>query len=185
MKKIEPKIGHLLISEPEMSDPNFKRSVILLTSHDCNETIGFILNQSTDLFVHDIIDDFPIFNSKISIGGPVQKNTLHFIHSVGEKIENSIKINENLYWSGNIQNLKELIVKKEVFSSQVRFFAGYSGWTSNQLSSEIEEKSWIVVPGDSETALRLNNKELWKSFIKEMDQEYAIWANMPEDPCLN
>ena len=67
--------GYLLISEPNMFDPNFKRTVILLTEHNETESIGFILNQPTKIGINDLIDEFPSFNAFVYIGGPVQKDT--------------------------------------------------------------------------------------------------------------
>lgn len=185
MKRLKPQKGHLLISEPNMLDPNFKRSVILLTDHNETESVGFILNQPTKFGINDLIDEFPPFDAYINIGGPVQKETLHFIHSVENLIEGSIQLEENLYLSGNFQTLMQLVAEKKIFSSQIRFFAGYSGWSAGQLERELEEQSWIVAPGNSEIALSQHNHKLWKSFISQMDREYAIWANMPEDPTLN
>lgn len=144
-----------------------------------------MLNQPTTVGVNDILEDFPPFNATVSLGGPVQRNSLHFIHSLGERIDGSIKIGDNLYWSGNFETLRECIANKEVFSSQIRFFAGYSGWGAGQLEDELKEKTWIVAAGNSEIALRQNNQRLWKNFIQQMDKEYAIWANMPEDPSMN
>ena len=168
-----------------MLDQNFKRSVILLTDHNEIESVGFILNQPTKLDINDLIDGFPYFDAPVYIGGPVQKDTLHFIHSKGDLIDDSVHVKENLYWSGNFQTLMKLVVEKKIFSSQIRFFAGYSGWGPGQLEKELEEQSWIVAPGDSEIVLRQHNHKLWKNFISQMDKEYAIWANMPEDPSLN
>lgn len=185
MKRLKPHKGNFLISEPNMLDQNFKRSVILLTDHNEIESVGFILNQPTKLNVNDLIDGFPCFDAPIYIGGPVQKDTLHFIHSMGDLIDDSIHVKQNLYWSGNFQTLMKLVVEKKIFSSQIRFFAGYSGWGPGQLEKELEEQSWIVAPGDSEIVLRQHNHKLWKNFISQMDKEYAIWANMPEDPSLN
>ena len=182
---MKPLKGHLLISEPNMLDVNFKRSVILLTDHNEIESIGFILNQPTKLFVNDLINGFPSFDAPIYIGGPVQNDTLHFIHCMGDLIDDSIHVKENLYWSGNFQTLMKLVIEKKIFSSQIRFFAGYSGWGAGQLERELEEQSWIVAPGNSEIALRQHNQKLWKNFISQMDKEYAIWANMPDDPSLN
>ena len=51
----------LIISEPNMLDPNFKRAVILLTDHNERESIGFILNQPTKVSINDLIDEFPPF----------------------------------------------------------------------------------------------------------------------------
>lgn len=180
-----PKKGRFLISEPNMMDLNFKRSVLLLTEHNENESIGFILNQPTKILVHELFEDFPTFNSNVHIGGPVEKNTLHFIHTLGDKIENSISVTNELYWSGNFETLRSLIKNGEVHESEVRFFIGYSGWSSGQLEHELNENSWIVSTGDTNIALKNNNNSMWRNFIKKMDKEYAIWSNMPEDPELN
>ena len=168
-----------------MLDSNFKRSVILLTKHNENESIGFILNKPTKIFINELIDGFPSFNAPVYIGGPVQKETLHFIHSMDDLIDGSIQVRENLYWSGNFQTLLKLVAEKKIFSSQIRFFVGYSGWEGGQLEREIEEQNWIVTPGNSEIALGQKNQKLWKNIISQMDTEYSIWANMPENPSLN
>ena len=115
MKTIKPKKGRLLISEPSMLDANFKRSVLLLTEHNDNESIAFILNQPTKIKIHDLFEDFPSFDANVHIGGPVEKNTLHYIHSLGDKIDNSIPISDNLYWSGSFDTLKKLIKNKLTF----------------------------------------------------------------------
>ena len=60
MKNIKPKKGRLLISEPSMLDLNFKRSVLLITEHNDNESIAFILNQPTKIKIHDLFEDFPL-----------------------------------------------------------------------------------------------------------------------------
>jgi putative transcriptional regulator len=79
-----------------------------------------------------------------------------------------------------------MVENTEVDSSNIRFFAGYSGWDEAQLLKEIKENTWITVPADKESCMKLSsNKELWSSFIKKMDAKYAIWTNLPADPFLN
>ncbi len=185
MTSIHPKRGKFLISEPSMEDYNFKRSVLLLTKHNQDESIGFVLNQPTNLIISDIVKDFPSFNATLYIGGPVEKNTLHFIHSAGEKIENSIPIIDGLYWSGNFDMVKALIKAGELKESEIKFFLGYSGWSSGQLEHELQDQSWIVVNSNPSIALERNDKKMWQDFIKKMDTDYAIWHTMPDDPELN
>ena len=120
MKIIKPEKGRLLISEPNMLDSNFKRSILLLTEHNDKESIGFILNQPTKIKIHDLFEEFPSFDANVHVGGPVEKNTLHYIHSLGNKIEDSIQISENLYWSGNFETLKELVIKSLGYSDSLQ-----------------------------------------------------------------
>lgn len=185
MNRIQPKRGKFLISEPSMQDNNFRRSVLLLTEHNADESIGFVLNQPTNLVVSDIIKDLSSFDANIFIGGPVERNTIHFIHTMGNKIDKSLPILDDLYWSGNFETLKSLIKNGEVKKSEIKFFLGYSGWSSGQLEYELEEQAWIVVDGNPSQALERNGKKMWQNIIKNMDKDYAIWHTMPDDPELN
>ena len=81
--------------------------------------------------------------------------------------------------------LKELIKNKEVNPNDIRFFVGYSGWSTGQLEHELEENAWIVSNEDPKLLFDKNNKYMWRDFIRKMDEEYAIWLNMPENPELN
>ena len=183
---LKPKKGRLLISEPSLEDANFFRSVILLAVHNENESVGFVLNQPTKIKVHHLIEQFPKSDFPIYIGGPVERNSLHYIHTLGTKIEGAQKIMEGLYWGGDFEIVKQMVENKEVDNDSIRFFAGYSGWEKDQLISEVRENSWIIAPSDKECCMKLSsNKELWSSFIKKMDAKYAIWTNLPTDPFLN
>src|SRR4051812_40076623 len=97
----EIKAGRLLLSEPFMFDENFKRTVVLVCEHnDDNGTVGLILNKPIELGLNDIVEDFPLFDSKVFLGGPVGTDTLQFLHSLGDKIEDSLQLGEGLYWGG-------------------------------------------------------------------------------------
>lgn len=177
--------GKLLIAEPSMLDPVFFKSVVLLTHYDNKEAIGFVLNKRTDVQLHEIIKDvkkgFPVY-----IGGPVAKNSIHYIHTKGEKIKNSIHIIENLFWGGEFESIKELIKDNAISKKEIRFFAGYSGWGQDQLSNEIKERSWIIKNATTKSCMKIpKESELWQSYIKSMEEDYAIWANMPRNPGLN
>ena len=80
--KLQPESGRFLISEPFLADPNFKRTVILLTEHGEEGSVGFVLNRPTKLTINNVLEDFPDFDAPLHVGGPVQQDTLHFIHRV-------------------------------------------------------------------------------------------------------
>ena len=87
MKKLsKPGQGSLLVSEPFLLDSYFKRAVVLLSEHDSQGTLGFILNKPTDVKLNEAVDDFPEFDVPLYFGGPVETDTLFYIHTVGELI---------------------------------------------------------------------------------------------------
>ena len=93
--------GSLLISEPFLADSCFKRSVVLLSEHDKHGTLGFILNKPTDLKLNEAVEDFPEFNVPLYFGGPVDTETLFYIHTLGNKLEGSREIAAGVFWGGD------------------------------------------------------------------------------------
>ena len=96
MKRIfEPAQGSLLVSEPFLADSFFKRSVVLLSEHDKKGTLGFILNKPTDVTVNQAVDNFPDFEAPLYFGGPVETDTLFYIHTLGETLKASAGLEYN------------------------------------------------------------------------------------------
>jgi putative transcriptional regulator len=184
LKKIEK--GLLLISDPSIiGDSTFNRSVILLTEHNGSGSVGFVLNKPTPHTLHELIDnihaDFVVYD-----GGPVEQDNLYFIHTLPQLITNSIEIADGIYWGGDFELTKNLINEGQITKENIRFFLGYSGWTSNQLESEIELKSWIpVVNKHKIKLLQKSSKNFWKQKITALGGDYLLWSNAPENPILN
>lgn len=181
----KPSKGKILISEPFLQDPNFKRSIILLVEHNTEGSVGFILNKPTDLKLNETINDFPEFDSPVYFGGPVQVNSLQFIHRAGDIIEGSIRITDGLYWGGDFEVLKLLVETKQVEPSDFRFFIGYSGWGSSQLGEEMKLNSWLVAPSKIDDIFSDDPDKLWRDVLKGMGKKFAILASFPEDPSVN
>jgi putative transcriptional regulator len=186
LSTIQAAAGRLLISEPFMMDPNFKRSVILLTEYGDAGAVGFILNHQSEYLLGDILPDTAYSEMPVYTGGPVAENTLHFIHRVPEKLEGGIMIADGVYWGGDFEQVKELISGYKLNETEIKFFAGYSGWTPQQLDGELQENVWIVTDKfDSETLFANNEQNLWKQTVIGLGQRYAHIANFPENPELN
>ena len=134
---LKAKKGRLLISEPSLVDPKFFKSVILLTHHNDEESIGLVLNQPTTINLNEIISNFPLSDFPVYIGGPVGKNAIQFIHSLGKKIPNSRKIINDVYWGGDFEVVLKLMSENKISKNNIRFFAGYSGWGIEQLNNDI------------------------------------------------
>ncbi|MCD4746356.1 MAG: YqgE/AlgH family protein [Bacteroidales bacterium] len=182
---IQPAKGKILISEPFLLDYYFKRSVVLLAEHNDEGSFGLIINKPIKVKFNEIIKDFPDFNSKIFLGGPVKNDSLFFIHTLGDEIENSMEILDGLYWGGDIEIVKELIILNRINQDQIRFFVGYSGWVSKQLENELQKNSWLVSNIKADEVMQFETDKLWSNSIKNLGDDYTFWTNFPSDPALN
>lgn len=184
--QVTPAAGQLLLSEPFMADPNFKRTVILLCEHiEDGGTVGFILNRSLEVKVCDALMDFDVVTSDLLYGGPVAQDTLHYLHAYGDVIEDSLRIADNVYWGGNFEQLGELLREGKLDPKMVKFFLGYSGWSPGQLTGEMEEKSWIIGKATGKYVFDTPRQLLWKQVLSDLGGEHKLITNYPEDPQLN
>jgi len=182
---LKAKKGRLLISEPSLTDATFFKSVILLTHHNIDESIGLVLNQPTNVSLNEILNDIPLSDFPVYIGGPVANNSIQFIHTLGKLIPKSRKIMDGLYWGGDFEVIIKMMTEGEIFKNDIRFFAGYSGWGIEQLNNEIREESWILTDTNTEFCMQYASPNLWSDIIKTQHRKYAIWANIPKNPNLN
>lgn len=186
MAETYPPKGSLLVAEPFMWDPNFKRTVsIICENDDENGTFGFVLNKPLQMKLHEAIHGIKKFNAPLFYGGPVELDTLHFLHNIGNVLEGSVQICDGLFWGGNFQQTKDLINKGLVSPNNFRFFLGYSGWEPNQLNKELEDNSWIVHHVTAKHIFQDKSDALWKIVLQEKGGEYAQMVNYPEDPTYN
>lgn len=185
LPKIKPAKGRMLIADPFLKGPYFGRSIILITEHGSQGAVGFVLNKTSNIYPDEVIDDLFSFKGELYIGGPVSSDTLHFIHTLGRKIPGSVKITDHVYWGGDFEKIKDLINKKEATFEQVKFFAGYSGWSPGQLEDEIDENSWIVTNIDDKIIMSADIDDIWKTCMQSLGDVYIAWAGFPEDPSFN
>ena len=177
--------GISLVAEPFMEDPNFKHTIVLLCHKTVDGAFGFVLNKPTAIKVTEALDDFPSEDFMLYEGGPVEKDTIHFITTRGDIIEGSKEVAKDLYWGGDFEKLKLLIDTKQVSPDEVKFFIGYSGWDAGQIEDEMEMKSWILSPVKSEFVFEEDTMKAWRNVLLNLGEQYKFIANIPEDPSLN
>ncbi len=182
---IKPAKGKILISEPFLMDYYFKRSVVLLAEHNNEGTFGLILNKQVELGLHEVLQDFPRFDAPVYLGGPVKTDSLYFIHTLGDQLENSLEIIEGLFWGGDIEVIKDMITYGKITPKEIKFFVGYSGWVSKQLDAELARNSWLVTSIKARQVMEGDPDKLWKESLKKLGGDYAYWTNFPSDPVMN
>ena len=177
--------GKVLLAEPFMLDGNFKRSVILMCEHTSDGSLGFILNKSLDMKINDLIADFPEIDAPVFYGGPVQTDTIHYIHNVGHLLDDSQEIMSGIYWGGNFEQLKVLVKKELILPRNIKFFVGYSGWSKGQLDEELQLGSWIISEMDMNYVFGKGEKGLWKKVLSNKGDVYTVISQMPDTTSYN
>lgn len=182
---IHPAPGILLIADPFLKDPNFLRTVVILCEHKEEGSFGLVLNKQIEQKLGELISDLEGFMLPVYYGGPVQMNTIHFLHQCPDLIPESYKISNDIYWGGNFETVTALIKSNSIDPAKIKFFVGYSGWGDGQLSDELKEKSWLTVSATKSLVFDTEHDEIWKGSLQHLGGDYEMMINFPIDPQLN
>jgi putative transcriptional regulator len=180
MKDVQINKGMVLLAEPFMVDPNFKRSAVVLCDHQELGSMGFILNKPLEIKVEDLLTDFPAFPGLVYYGGPVATDTIHYIHNVGDLLEDSVKIKRGVYWGGDFEKLKFLIESQLILPKNIRFYVGYSGWSSGQLDNELGYGSWLIADLHANYVFKTKSQQLWRQIMQNKGNAFSVIAQMPD-----
>jgi len=182
---IEPAAGTLLIADPFLKDPNFARTVIFLCEHQPEGSFGFVLNKLFGQTIDELITGLEGYPIPVYCGGPVQLDTIHFLHQYPDLIPDSVKVNEDVYWGGNFETVTAMIKTGTIDLKKIKFFIGYSGWGNEQLNTELEEKSWLTVTATRNLIFNTQHTDVWKKSLQHLGGDYELLINYPSDPQLN
>ncbi|MEO7960054.1 MAG: YqgE/AlgH family protein [Ginsengibacter sp.] len=182
---ISPSRGTLLIANPFLKDPNFVRSVIFLCEHKDEGSFGFVLNKKFPKSLNELVPDLGKVPLPVYQGGPVQGDSLHFLHQYPDVIVGGEEVLKNVYWGGNFESLSANLRNNDIDSKKIRFFIGYSGWAEGQLENELKEESWLTVAATRELLFDTSPENVWKNALRHLGGKYEMMINFPLDPQLN
>ena len=180
---MEPCRGSLLVATPQLEDPNFRRSVVLMIEHGSEGSLGVILNRPSSVDLDGILPEWAIgldSSCQVFTGGPVQPDALVALAPTSE------------YWVGGTQvtdgitmlDLDTHVDSARVDVSKVRYFVGYSGWSPGQLRLEIEEGAWWTF-GAVNDDLSLEPSDCWSQVLSRQQSAARLLAMHPEQAFLN
>ncbi len=180
---MESLTGKLLIASPVLADPNFRRTVVLITEHGDDGAMGIVLNRPAETEVAEILPELaeiaaaePIF-----VGGPVQPDALVVLGEFSEPDKAAWIVVADVGLVSAATGLDELPAALR----RGRVYAGFSGWGPGQLEGELEEEAWIVEPPLPAELFPEDPANLWSEVLERKGGQYALVARMPEDPSLN
>jgi putative transcriptional regulator len=182
---IQPGTGILLIADPFLKDPNFLRTVVFLCEHKEEGSFGFVLNRQFTNTLDELIPELQEHKLPVYYGGPVQQDTIHFLHQYPDIIPGGQEVIKGVYWGGDFDKMVELIKTNSVDTKKIRFYIGYSGWSGGQLDDELKEKSWLTVKATRKLIFHHKFDEIWKDALKQLGGDYEMMINFPIDPQLN
>jgi len=182
---IEPAPGILLIADPFLKDPNFLRSVVFLCEHKEEGSFGFVLNRQYENTLDELIPELEGHKLPVYYGGPVQVDTIHFLHQFPEEIPGGQEVLKGVYWGGDFDAVVNLIKNEDIDTNKIRFYIGYSGWNGGQLTEEMNEKTWLTVKANRKLVFHADYNAIWKDALKHLGGDYEMMVNFPIDPQLN
>ncbi|MGE0226982.1 MAG: YqgE/AlgH family protein [Dehalococcoidia bacterium] len=177
--------GRLLVATPLLDDPNFRRTVVLLCSHDAHGAFGLVLNRPLEAAVVDLAPEWRGFVTAPPVlfaGGPVDRAQAFALGW-------SARTRGESWWTpiGGGVGLLSLEGEPDALEDieQVRLFAGYAGWGAGQLEGEVSEEAWFVVDAAPGDAFSARPARLWHEVLGRQRGELRLFAHFPPDPRLN
>ncbi|MDG1175174.1 MAG: YqgE/AlgH family protein [Flavobacteriales bacterium] len=182
--------GRVIISDPFINDDYFSKSVILLCETNDKGAFGLVLNNYIDENLSDFMvkfKDVDCKDFKISLGGPVDVDSIYYIHTRPDLILDSIEVYQNIYLGNgeNFDQIAELISNGSLSNNEIKFCLGYSGWTPGQLEEELERNSWFVGNVSQKSLMEYHESDLWKKTLEQMSEKHRVISNFPLNPMLN
>ncbi len=182
---LQPAAGVLLVAAANLLDPNFSRTVILLCEHQPEGTFGLVLNRKLPIRLRDVVSEDLGWDANLYRGGPVQENSLHYIHARADLNIDSQEVCPGIYWGGDFERLSQLLKYGEADVDDFRFFVGYSGWGEGQLDGEIDQDSWYLRKARPDLVFDKDATNLWRRTLASMGNDFRLLANFPDDPRMN
>ena len=166
----------LLVATPQVQDPFFDHSVVLLLHHDDEGSFGFNLNRPTDLSIQEVLDGLEIPwkgdpESQAYFGGPVQPQlgSVLFRSSENEPLPNPRMMATAAEVCPGIrmtQHVDDLALLAGQPPPGLRLYLGYAGWGTGQLVDEILRNDWIIVPVTNDLLFSSDPQGLWSQALQ-------------------
>jgi len=173
--------GKLILAGPALKDPNFERTVVLITEHNEDGAMGLVLNRPSEASVEDAVPDLTWVaegGDAVFVGGPVAPNGVIVLAEWDDPSQAVVLVEPDLgFVPGDAEDAGAV--------RRARVYAGHAGWGPGQLEAELEEEAWIVAAPQREELFSDEPEGLWAAVLRRMGREFALLSTMPPDPSLN
>ena len=161
--------GRLLIAMPDLLDPNFYRSVVLVLEHDADGTLGLVLNRKSALTLQELCINQGLIwrgdDGSVRLGGPVQPTSLWVLYGGQSEHSDFTTINDGCILTTTMEGLTE--VCNDADADRI-LFAGYAGWGEGQLEQELREGAWLSAPAAKHLVFAKGVKNMWADALRHV-----------------
>lgn len=173
--------GVFIVAESRLKDPNFEKTVVLLTHYGKTGTVGVIINRPTatplsKAFPH--VKELSGRSDNIFFGGPVLSRAVVMLLRSDVKLEESYHVFGDVYFTGSLKALTQLLNAKS-HGHIIRAYAGYASWAPGQLEFEIKRGDWRVVDADEPTIFEQSPETIWRGIMNPPAEPGQHWINLP------
>ena len=158
----------VLVAKPQVVDPNFRESVVLVTHTPTGESVGVVLNRPTRLRLADVAPSFRGaggYREPLYRGGPALRSVIvALFRSPSPPTASAFQVLDDAYLSLHPLIIEALLGRPE---GRFRLFAGFSGWAAGQLESEIERDDWYVLPASEDLLFRNDTSGMWRELVEK------------------
>src|SRR5579862_7021688 len=162
----------LLLAMPQMQDPNFARSVVLLWRHEREGALGLVINRRTETRVASVVDLDPPpqrdSGLEIWLGGPVEPQRGWVLLGYDPQSPDVIAVTDGMYLSPSVDVLRTVIETDLTPARPCRFFLGYAGWGDGQLESELAASAWLTVDATRHLVFGTAPDVMWETAIRTL-----------------
>ncbi len=174
----EPQRGIFLVAAKSLHDPNFSRSVVLVTEHGNQGSIGLIVNKTTTVSVVSTLPEFDGLadpEAKIRFGGPVQIQSVRLLVNSATEIPSAERLFADVYFVNSTTTLQLLLADDD--AAAINYYAGFSGWSPGQLEMEIARGDWHMIKADGEAIFEQDNTNIWLKWIERLEGTWVLIDN--------
>lgn len=191
--------GKLLIAMPNMTDPRFANSVVLLVSHDTSHAMGVVINKPLDqIELGDLLEQLSIDpvegagGEPVYYGGPVQTDRGLVVHTLDYRSPQTLAINQSIGVTASRDILVDIGGKARKSKPPEKYLLaiGHAGWGPGQLESEIAVNAWCHSDVTEALIFGAPPERIWKNALKSLGVTDAMlsteWSSTrPNDAPLN
>ena len=162
----------LLLAMPQLRDPNFVRSVVLLCEHGAQGALGFVVNRPTEVRAVDavVLDPPASGDSGLMLwaGGPVESQRGFLLLGDDPGVADSERVAEGFHLTASVDVLRRLLTAAPADTAlrRARLLLGYAGWGPGQLDAELTASAWLTAPTEPSLVFETPPAEMWERAIR-------------------